>query len=1170
MKLHEIADKNFNLKKAIIEKKVCPTEVIDVTVWENRNQLEIHINTDLGRETFPKEAVVFFWDYFNKTSITIKAVEIHNGTICLKIDHSLLIRVQQLNAGSVRIAMAFCQEDKFFCGYFRNLAAKDDELTFSERLICKIPVGEDGKNIFAVYWTEGGILSGRFEKVDSLHNVYSNANITGYYWEDGILSCYLETAAVVGEAEFKLHSVTDNSEWKQAVIDFADCGFNDLHRIYKVKIDLSHLKEYHENQYILECCYNSQKFIAYMEDAVEGADGNTIILSESNDEIHVGIERDETGRVLIRLGKKKKLFSIIMAVYNVEPYIDEAIGSIVNQDIGFLKNVELILVNDGSTDQSGSICRRYAQEYPDNIIYLEKENGGQSSARNLGLDYAGAEYVNFFDPDDIMTFNVLSEVYKFFDKNEQYLDMVCVPIVCFERETGLHGKYSLLGSTNRIISLVKEPHNFILSAASSFYKAEVFENLRFDENILTGEDTKINVQVLRNTLKFGYVCEKGVKYNYRRRINGGSDTDTLASGTNYESLMAPIRIYEDLFHCEKCLAPYEKELIAYDLRSRLRDMKKDAFSECQYRNIMSSYKKWIKKLDNTFIATSRWLDSIDKKVLFLNLSERGFGDWTRSGFSDLSERLIRICDFSVRENYLYIRCLYYNFGDRALDLVLISDDNREKMVYPSDYLDIDGPYNLMIGEFCVDITHTRSFRLPLENSEYSFAYYDAVKNCFVPIRRVQMNGKIKCAANVKGVGPIRNGYCISLWGNHIKITDEDNQISAVTKKLEKNLGRELPLRQLAKEHKKYILILDRPEKAGDNGEALFEYIMENESQEIKNVTFFVISQNSKDYLNMKYKEHVIDFRSIEHFYMFLNAKVIYSSHNAIQFFYPFPVEEYKCYADLIDYKFVWLQHGVTQNDIAKAANRLNTLDDIITASSYGEYDQLSRENYLYQKEEIQLTGFARFDKLLDKKEKIITIAPTWRRALVGKILPNGHNEPRPYFEKSNYYVNYIDILTNPRLTDSLSKYGYRIEFVLHSGFSCYESLFELINSEHVRLVDMDDFSYRDAFCKSSLFVTDYSSTAFDFAYLKKPVIYYQFDEKEFFSEHYGKGAFGYREDGFGPVLETVEEVVDQIILYLRNGCEMENMYKERVDKTFAYHDRNNCKRIMDATRKFLL
>ena len=73
---------------------------------------------------------------------------------------------------------------------------------------------------------------------------------------------------------------------------------------------------------------------------------------------------------------------------------------------------------------------------------------------------------------------------------------------------------------------------------------------------------------------------------------------------------------------------------------------------------------------------------------------------------------------------------------------------------------------------------------------------------------------------------------------------------------------------------------------------------------------------------------------------------------------------------VIDYKFVWLQHGVTQNDIAKAANRLNTLDDIITASSYGEYDQLSRENYLYQKEEIQLTGFARFDKLLDKKEKI--------------------------------------------------------------------------------------------------------------------------------------------------------------------------------------------------------
>lgn len=1170
MKLYEITDENFNLKKAIIEKKICPTEVIDVTVWENSNQLEIHVDPVFAGDRFPKEAVVFFWDYFNTASIMMKAAEIYNNTIYLKIEESLLTRMQQLHTASVRIAMAFCYDNTYFCGYFRNLAAKKEKMTFSERLVCNLLLEDNCKNVFSVYWTEGGILSGRFEKIDDLQHLLSKANITGYFWDNGMLNCYVETAAIAGEAKFRLLSAADGEEWQQVSIDYADCGFNGLHRIYKVEIDLSHFNEYCGDEYILECCYSGQRFIAYMEESVEGVDCESTIKPEADKEICLGIERDENGQVLIRIGKKKKLFSIIMAVYNVEPYIDEAVDSIINQNIGFNKNVELILVNDGSTDQSGMICRRYAEEYPDNIIYLEKENGGQSSARNLGLDYASAEYVNFCDPDDILALNVLSEVYKFFEQNKQYLDMVCVPIVCFERENGLHEKYGLLGNTNKIISLVREPYNFILSAASSFYKTEVFNNLRFDENMMTGEDTKINVQVLRHTLKFGYVCERGVKYNYRCRIDGGYNVDVITSGTYFESLMTPIRIFDELFKEEGYLAPYEKELIAYELRNRLRVLKKEAFTERQYQKILSSYKKWIKRLDDTFITTSKWLDSIEKKVLFLNLSERVFGNWMRNGFSDLADRLIKVCNFTIEDNYLHIYCIYYNFGESAIDLALLSNSNKEKTVYPSDSLDIDGPYNLMIGEFCVDITHVRHFRLPLENSEYFFVYHDAAENCFVPIRRVHINGKTRCAANIKGVGPLKNGYCVSLWGNHILIAEDVFPVSSITKRLEKEAGKELPLRQLAKGQKKYILIFDRPEKAGDNGEALFEYIMENELQEIKEVTFFVINKSSKDYTTIKYKEHVIDFRSIEHLYLFLNAKVIYSSHNAIPFFYPFSVDEYKYYADLIDYKFVWLQHGVTQNDIAKAANKFNTLDDTITVSSYGEYNQLSKENYLYSKEDIVLTGFARYDKIFDKKEKIVTIAPTWRRALVGKILPNGHNEPKPYFEQSNYYINYIDLLTDTRLAEALIEYGYRVEFVLHSGFSCYEGLFELINSGQIRLVDMDSFSYRDAFCKSSLFVTDYSSTAFDFAYLKKPVIYFQFDEKEFFSMHYGKGAFGYREDGFGPVLETVEEVVDQIILYLRNGCEMENIYKERVDKTFAYHDRNNCKRIMDATRKFLL
>lgn len=97
---------------------------------------------------------------------------------------------------------------------------------------------------------------------------------------------------------------------------------------------------------------------------------------------------------------KKFLFSVVIPVYNVEKYLEEAILSIVNQTIGFKKNIQLILINDGSPDNSGDICKKYKTLYPENIVYVEKENGGVSAARNEAFQYVDAKYVTFLDSDD--------------------------------------------------------------------------------------------------------------------------------------------------------------------------------------------------------------------------------------------------------------------------------------------------------------------------------------------------------------------------------------------------------------------------------------------------------------------------------------------------------------------------------------------------------------------------------------------------------------------------------------------------------------------------------------------------------------------------------------------------------------------------------------------------
>ena len=96
-------------------------------------------------------------------------------------------------------------------------------------------------------------------------------------------------------------------------------------------------------------------------------------------------------------------------------------------------------------------------------------------------------------------------------------------------------------------------------------------------------------------------------------------------------------------------------------------------------------------------------------------------------------------------------------------------------------------------------------------------------------------------------------------------------------------------------------------------------------------------------------------------------------------------------------------------------------------------------------------------------------------------------------------------------------------------------------------------------------ITDYSSAVFDAVYLYKPVIYTQFDKDSFFSgEHlFQKGYFDYERDGFGEVEYTYEATVNRIIEYMKTGCQMKPVYRERADRFFVYRDRNNCQRVYD-------
>ena len=139
-----------------------------------------------------------------------------------------------------------------------------------------------------------------------------------------------------------------------------------------------------------------------------------------------------------------KKVSIIIPVYNVEKYLQKCLNSVENQKF---KNIETIVVNDGSEDRSEEIIKKYQEKY-DNIKYLKKENGGLSDARNFGIKYATGDYICFLDADDYIDENLFSSLEKYFNLDydmikyklikvdENYNQIECVNGPIFENKTG--------------------------------------------------------------------------------------------------------------------------------------------------------------------------------------------------------------------------------------------------------------------------------------------------------------------------------------------------------------------------------------------------------------------------------------------------------------------------------------------------------------------------------------------------------------------------------------------------------------------------------------------------------------------------------------------------------------------------------------------------------------
>ncbi len=224
--------------------------------------------------------------------------------------------------------------------------------------------------------------------------------------------------------------------------------------------------------------------------------------------------------------KNQPLLSIIIPVYKVEQYIRKCIDSILTQSF---RDFELILVNDGSPDNSGEICDAYMQ-VDERVKVIHKENAGVSSARNSGLDIASGKWICFIDSDDFIPQGSLAEMTDIAQEKE--LDMLIFNNCIIEEDGSICGSELKLTDglfrPDKVISDIIR-YNIPTGPVARLFKRELIKDIRFRKNLYIGEDMYFNIEYLRNVTSDIYISDLTVYY-YLNRQGSAMNNDSYFPG----------------------------------------------------------------------------------------------------------------------------------------------------------------------------------------------------------------------------------------------------------------------------------------------------------------------------------------------------------------------------------------------------------------------------------------------------------------------------------------------------------------------------------------------------------------------------------------------------------------------------------------------------------------
>lgn len=839
-------------------------------------------------------------------------------------------------------------------------------------------------------------------------------------------------------------------------------------------------------------------------------------------------------------------FSVIITTDYSSDGINETVDSIINQDLGFDDNIEIIVIDTLYDTEARQKCGRYIEDYPENFKFIEINDG---ISRNVGLKKAHGKYINFLNCGDKLSKNALKSVLEFFTDNEG-IDIVSIPVSFINNPISDHWSNRRFNST-KITNLMEEPENYQPFGPSSFIKKDSLENREFKQ-VFRNDSALVN-EILIGNPNLG-LCKKGQLESQLILEKNPFLQDAQATKSYYVNLCK--NYFKNLIELSLDrygeVPKFIQNILMYDIGIMLTaENTEDILNENEIEEFKASMKYILIHVDDEVIFNNNIMDDYLKIHTFI--LKNGTIDESLLLNFDLNTVFVDI--YEIINDKLHIMANIPNVFKRDVDVFINgSEIKAELLKFPQ---------------------RNHSFFNYTFAEDYSFEFDVNIEKNMTYEIQFKINGAIldidfsrPCNfSKVAGYAKTKD-YLSVLKGNKIVvekkttlkwIKQEIKTLIKMIKEREPGFHVGIPFRIAYMlgypflKNKHIWFFMDRPESADDNGMHIFKYAMGKHENIQK---YFILKKDSPDFEDLKKIGKTIPFKSLKHRYLGLFVENIITSHPDNQIIYPF-WGTFPHLAGLLKSNTAFLQHGILKDDISSWLNKSDMNLSMFVTSSPKEYESVFENPYNYNENVVQLTGLPRYDNLKNEEDKKqVIIMPSWRRYLT--------NKSKKYISNTEYFKRFNSLINNEEIIKVAKENNYEIIFKPHPNVYEFIELFD--RNDYVKI----DYNtkYQTLFNNGSLLITDYSSIAFDFAYLYKPMIYYQYKDDYHFDVE--TGYFKYEEVGFGEICKEETELTDLIIEYIKNDCKLKSKYEKRIKDFFLFTDRNNCKRVYDKIKEIPL